>query len=281
MGPRVAPLVVAPQEAEMIRDDKRQPVSAGRLAPLEGVHSFRMELTTTCCGKHKVKVLDNATGAPLLAANEESDLCCDRYCNYPRHDATMHFTDVRPGAPADSQVFKANKPSNCFMCFSVCDMCRAEMTASYPPDPLHWQEDDQGIKNKISKTQEQECDCSSTLRMDVTDKAGTKFAEVQGPGSLCFGHLYETTFVVLDVDKAQTPVGHIKQLVPAGCGAGEAERPGRAGWAERAGRAERAEAERGKAERAERGERADGNDRADRHRGPQQRGQEHPRGASG
>jgi hypothetical protein len=102
-APKAAPLVVAPQEAEMKRDDK--PLSAGRLAPLEGVHSFRMELTKNCYNEHKVVVLDNATGAPLLAANEESTPGCD----YPEHKATMHFTDVRPGAPADSQVFAASE----------------------------------------------------------------------------------------------------------------------------------------------------------------------------
>jgi hypothetical protein len=102
-APQAAPLVVAPQEAEMKRDDK--PLSAGRLAPLEGVHSFRLELTKNCYNKHIVVVLDNATGAPLLAANEESTPGCD----YPEHKATMHLTDVRPGAPADSQVFAASE----------------------------------------------------------------------------------------------------------------------------------------------------------------------------
>ena len=218
MAPRVAPAAPAPapSPAEMKRDDvlpfAATPQKVGGLTPLEGVRSFRVlqhgnkwiEACTGCEFKNRYVVLDNASGMALLEANEESDFCM-RCCLDPQHEATLRFTDLRPGVPADSLVFQANKPTNCFKCFSLWRICRAEITTS----------DAQGAL--LGQTQEHWCTCGTTLRMDVADKTGAKFAQVNGPQT-CFGGLAsmicDSTFDIVDVDAAESKVGHIKQLKP-------------------------------------------------------------------
>jgi len=219
-GVKVAPIDIpmakeasymsAPVAQMMINSDQHvvtTSVVVGGLAALEGRNTLMIhqqinmeEVMCGCAGANRYDVSDMNTGEAVLFINEESD-CCERICCAPNHSAILNVYDVRNGVPDNTLVMVLTKPFKFLHCFNCADICRGEMSASYPDGkPLAI------VKEKSG---------SFTPNIETMDREGKHVANAVGP-TCCIGGMAElcNDMVFSMQDENETPFGQLTKKKP-------------------------------------------------------------------